>query len=207
MKRGMWCIGFVIIANGVFAQTWAEWTRQQKTQIDYLYKQIAALQVYIELGQKGYGIYQDGLTLIGDLKHGEFTLHHDYFSSLSSVKPSIARSPKMQEVVDWYQQVLLFHQRIQRMELGKDKASLMQLFDGVLKEAKRYADQMDVLVSDGQYQLTDLERMEQINNVHVEMKDLYVFARSVYGDAAELVQQSKGTVKDEQFLRSFHGIN
>ncbi len=52
----------------VQAQNWNEWFRQKKTQIRYYVEQISALQVYIDLGQKGYGIYQDGLTVINDIK-------------------------------------------------------------------------------------------------------------------------------------------
>ena len=54
---------------------------QKETQIEYLLTQIAGLQIYIELAQKGYAIYKDGLDLITDIKDGEFSLHRDYFGS------------------------------------------------------------------------------------------------------------------------------
>jgi hypothetical protein len=64
------------------AQTADEWLRQRSTQIRYLAKQIAGLEIYIQLLRDGYSIVSDGCTIISDLKTGDFNLHKDYFHSL-----------------------------------------------------------------------------------------------------------------------------
>ena len=81
------------------AQNWNEWFRQKRTQIRYLVNQLAALQVYIELGQEGYAIYRDGLQLVGDIKNGDFNLHKDYLGSLMLVNPAIKRYKKVAEII------------------------------------------------------------------------------------------------------------
>ena len=51
------------------AQTLAEWTQQNKTQIKYLVEQIAALQAYALVAEKGYSIAKTGLNAIGNIKN------------------------------------------------------------------------------------------------------------------------------------------
>src|SRR5690606_38045577 len=65
--------------------TFNEWFRQKKTQRKYLVKQIAALKVYLEYLKKGYEIVDKGLTTIGEIKNGTFSLDKDYFNSLKAV--------------------------------------------------------------------------------------------------------------------------
>jgi hypothetical protein len=81
------------------AQTFAEWFKQKKTQIKYLGQQIASLQVYAGYLEKGYQIANKGLTTIGDINNREFNLHQDYFGSLKSVNPSIAKDARITAII------------------------------------------------------------------------------------------------------------
>src|ERR1019366_7395881 len=85
--------------SGLEAQTFAEWFRQKKTQIRYLEQQIAALKVYTGYLEKGYHIAQSGLTTIGEIKNGEFSLHQTFFSSLSQMNPAIGAGARVAEII------------------------------------------------------------------------------------------------------------
>ncbi len=52
MKKLSCILLLLLFAVSGFAQNWNEFFRQKRTQIKYLWQQIAALQVYIELGTK-----------------------------------------------------------------------------------------------------------------------------------------------------------
>ena len=49
--------------------------------------------------EKGYKIAQEGLTAIGDIKHGEFNLHLDFFNSLESINPAIKKYTKVADII------------------------------------------------------------------------------------------------------------
>jgi hypothetical protein len=53
---------------------------QKKTKLKYIAQQIALLKVYTGYLKKGYGIAQDGLKAISDIKHGDFDLHNNYLN-------------------------------------------------------------------------------------------------------------------------------
>lgn len=172
-----------LIAVPATAQTWNEWFRQKRTQIRYHLRQIAALQVYIELGQKGYGIYQDGLQLIGDIKDSDFGLHKNYFASLSNVNPRVSQLPNAREISVWRQQVIIFGNRIRKMQLGVSQSSLDHLFAELAKKSNDHHEQLELLVTAGNYQLSDEERITQIAKLHKAQQQLYNFAKSTYQDA------------------------
>src|SRR6266498_4565607 len=99
MKRFLLSLLLIVGVHTSYGQTWNEWFRQKKTQIQYLVKQIAALKVYTDYLEKGYNIAKDGTNLINDIKHGDFNLHNNYFTSLKSVSSSVRNYSKVSAIV------------------------------------------------------------------------------------------------------------
>jgi hypothetical protein len=78
---------FIIgLLSGIFGVSKAQFLggifNQNATQIEYMIQQIALLQTYIGYVEKGYDIVNKGLTLIGDIKNGDFKLHNEFFNGL-----------------------------------------------------------------------------------------------------------------------------
>ncbi len=90
---------FVLSVSFCQGQTYDEWFRQKKTQKKYLLEQIAALQTYIGYAGKGYSIVTGGLSIIRNIKHGDFNLHNNFFNSISSVNPAIKKYSKVVSII------------------------------------------------------------------------------------------------------------
>src|SRR5690606_36713128 len=91
------------------AQTFKEWFRQKKTQIEYLIQQIAALQLYIGYAKKGYNIAKEGLNTIGGFTRGEFDLHGNFIHSLKKVNPEIKPYTRMADIIAMLEKIVLGH--------------------------------------------------------------------------------------------------
>jgi len=168
----------VITASGVHAQTFDEWFRQKKTQIKYLEQQIVALEVYTHLMQQAYGIVQGGLTVIGDLKQGDFNLHHDYFASLHAVNPQILRDGKTRSGQQVYADILKTCAQVREQSKGlvvAEQTQIELIVANLKTSAAEHYRKYQLLTSDDHYQLTDAERLEQINNTVAQLSDQYTF--------------------------------
>lgn len=198
MKGSILYVLMLACGLSAHAQTWEEWTQQKKTQIKYLVKQVAALQAYIDIAQKGYSIYSDGLTLIGDSKDGEFNLHENYFSSLSNVNPHVSGLPEVADMILFNQQVQVFRQRIARLELNAYGLSIRNLFDQLAGQSSDHIRQLELLISAGNYELKDKERIEQIDRLYKSMSTLYGFAKRTYQEA---ILESKVLPKEDTDIR------
>src|SRR4051812_10045971 len=99
MKRYLLTVLLLAGVQASYSQTWQEWFRQRKTQIEYYLKQIASLKIYADYLQKGYSIAKDGTSLINDIKHGDFNLHNDYFTSLHTVSSSVKNYSRISVII------------------------------------------------------------------------------------------------------------
>jgi hypothetical protein len=177
----LWTIGSVSYLQ---AQTFAEWFKQKKTQIKYLGQQIASLQVYAGYLEKGYQIANKGLTTIGDIKNGEFNLHKDYFGSLKSVNPSIAKDARIAAIialqVSIVQQYKKCYGRVQQSSLfnSNEVDYVYTVFTHLLNDCTNDLTELISVTTIGQLQLTDDERLRRIDGLYKDMQDKYSFAQS-----------------------------
>lgn len=179
---------------------------QNETQIEYLLTQIAGLQIYIELAQKGYGIYKDGLDLITDIKDGEFSLHKDYFASLSSVKTGIKNSGAVEDIMEWRRDMAWMTESLLRKDLGADRAKVRIALDHLSGLADGAVDQLELLTTNGNYQLTDEERIEQISQVHRDMYGYYAFCKQFTGQVIATMVSRNKEGNDVRVLKSLQDL-
>lgn len=178
MKKVVVCLMGILVSVAGFSQTWKEWFWQKKTRVDYMEKQVVALQAYIGVAQKGYGIYRDGLTFIGDLKQGDLDLHKSYFTSLSTVKPVIGQSSGVMETKNWQELSEAVCRKLVKWYSGQDENYVRAVTRQVIGLIQENETQLEHLTADGNYQLSDAHRTAQIHQVHREMQEYYQFVRA-----------------------------
>jgi len=206
MKRFLILLILAANVQVVFGQTIAEWTEQDKTQIEYLLQQIAAQKVYLDYLEKGYGIAQTGLHTIRDLKKGDFNLHGDYFNSLKEVNPSIKSAAKVDDIILFQLRIIkeakTTIQKVRQTGQFTDKeiTYLKNVFDHLLEECVKDIEELitvvtsDELESDS-YRMKDDERIKRIDKLYDDMLDKFGFCDSFSKQASVLVIQRK----DDQY--------
>lgn len=179
------------------AQTFREWFRQKKTQIDYLVKQIVGLQIYIEQAREGYEIAEKGLNLIGNIKDGDFTLHRDFFAALSNVNPAISNSKQVADIIRWQLHILEVSKNnfpvVQSSEYLSEKEInyISGVYGRINKQALDHIKELLALTTPGEYVLSDDERLQRINRLHVTVGDQNTFIRSFADQTNVLIAQRK----------------
>lgn len=161
--------------------TWNELFKQKKTQKKYLIQQVAALKVYLEYLKKGYNIARKGLTTIGEIKNGTFSLDKDYFNSLKQVSPAIKNSPKVNRTLVYQQQIIeefrkLYNDCNADENFSPDEQDYIgSVYRNVLKECNASIDELTMITTTGEAQMKDDERLLRLDKVHEDMQDKYAF--------------------------------
>jgi hypothetical protein len=179
----------VFLCLGAQAQSpnWNEWFRQKKTQRKYLLQQIAALKVYLEYLKKGYKIVDKGLTTIGEIKNGTFTLDKDYLNSLKQVSPVVKNSPKVNEVIAYQNSIRtdlrkLVEDSREDENLSPDEVQYIEdVYESMLAECEASVDELIVITTSGQAEMKDDERLLRLDKVHDDMQDKYAFTQDFIG--------------------------
>lgn len=180
------------------AQTWSEWFRQKKTQKKYLLQQIAALKVYIDYAQKGYQIAADGINAVRDIKRGDFNLHEAFFNSLSQVNPVIKKYAKVAGILA-YQLKIISGARQALKDVSASKQFTAEeieycktVFEFLFSECKRSGDELITVITTGEAQMKDAERLKRIDKIYLDMQEKYAFSASFGGELGLLHLQRTG---------------
>lgn len=212
MKRLFILVLFVILSYGTKSQTFAEWFHQSATQKKYLLKQIAGLQLYIGYVQKGYSIAKQGLNTISDIKHGEFNLHKDYFSSLKEVNPKIKNYSKVADIILLQMNIVKVYKETakqirQSKSFNTDEITYINnVFERLLDDCTKTIDELITVTTSGQLEMKDDERLKRIDRLYNDMQTNYVFVQS-FSDEAKLLGASRTREQNDiQSSRIINGI-
>ncbi len=185
----------LFVAQITHAQTWDEWFRQKKTKKKYLLQQIAALQVYIGYAEKGYQIASTGIHAIQDIKNGEFSLHAAYFSSLKSVNPAIKNAAEVGEIialqisiVQHFKSAIRSYRQSQQFN-NNEIMYFNNVFTELTDDCLQDIEELMNVISNNKLQMTDDERIKEINKLYADMQDKNSFTQSFTNNGFLLAQQ------------------
>lgn len=147
-------------------------------------EQLAKLQLYLQELKQGYAIVQQGLTTIGDIKKGDFDLHSLFFNSLKDVNPAIKNWGKVADILAMQVQLVFGcgSSLQQAASSGNFTSSDLQYLAAVYSNLKTLTekdiDELTSLLSDGDWQMTDDDRMARIDHLYKQVSDKYSFLRT-----------------------------
>ena len=163
-----------------------------------LIARIALLKVYLGYLQKGYSTVKGGLTFIGDIKDGEFRLHKDYFNSLKSINPKIKSYAKIADIVSF--QIVIIHRYKKAFGQAKDCGFfnptelqyIQSVYENLVKESAENVNLLIAVTTNGQLQMTDEQRLQQVEKLYKSVKDQYGFLQA-FNNALKIqcLQRSK----------------
>ena len=164
------------------AQTSAEWLRQRETQKKYLLQQIAALKIYLGYAEKGYEIASKGINTVRNIKKGEFNLHRDFFVSLKEVSPKISNLAKVADIIAYQLHIVkqckkAIQSILQSKQFTPDEVDhVRKVIDRLLTECNKTIDELVMVSTAGEVEMTDDERLDRINGIYAGMQDKYSFS-------------------------------
>lgn len=174
--------------------------------------QIAALKVYIEYGQKGYGVVKKGLGFISDVKKGEVNLHQDYFSSLKKVNPKIKNYFKVTEIVLMQIQIIKSYKetlkQLHNGDLfhGNELDYIQRAFDRLFENCNATLNELLEITTDVNLEMKDDQRMESIDNLYLTMIDDYTFCQNFCKEAKVLSLARMKENKEVKWSRVLQGL-
>lgn len=212
MKKFILIILICFSASWVKSQTFNEWFKQKKTQIQYLIEQIAALQLYSQSLQKGYDITNTGLKFIHRIKKRDFGLHELYFNSLKKVNPHVKSYTRIAAII-LLQTAILNGCNKQKKEMKQIRqfsvaeiGYSVKVFENLLDECRKIIHQLTVVLKDGSFEMKDEERMKIIDQLYDQMQDKYVFLQHFRNETNILGVQRMKDQNDVRMLREDFGI-
>lgn len=212
MKKVLLIAFISSLAHIGYAQTWDEWFRQKKTQRKYLIQQIAALKVYLGYVKKGYEIASQGLTTIRNIKNGDFNLHRDFFSSLSRVNPKIKNCAKVADIIALQTRIIKeVNETIKGIKdagqfTPEEMGLCKRVFENLLAESLKNIDELFLVITSGELEMKDDERLQRIDTIYADMQEKYAFTAGMSEDFALLSVQRMQEQYEVNLSRKLLGV-
>jgi hypothetical protein len=210
MKTAIVIFLLIFFTNKVQAQI-GEWFNQKNKQIEYLTQQIAALEIYKTYLNKGYTIVKGGLGTINDIKHGDLDLHTDYFNSLTTVNGRLKKSAAVINGRDYSDKIIINIRSIRKIAANERFTASEQVFiTNVLNNLSTVTSdrlhELTQLLTNGSLQLTDDQRLEQLNGVCSSIKEAYLFSCDFLLQTKILAGQKEKDSRDIQTIKKLNAI-
>ncbi len=184
----------------------------QKPKHKRLIEQIAALQVYISYAQQGYSIANKGLTTVRNIKSGDFNLHRDFISSFKKVNPKIKAYAKVADIIALQLRIISAIKECLKGVKEARQFSIAEIdhcsmvFQNVLNASLENLEQLLEIISDGQLQMKDDERLKRIDALYADMQDKYAFSSSYSEEMAVLTVQRMHQRADIELSKKLNGL-
>ena len=192
MKRLILIFYLVSTSLPSHAQTWNEWWKQKDTQKKYLAEQIVALKAYGAVLKEGYEVASKGLGLVHTIQNGDYIQHETYFSSFSTVNPLLKKHPQAESIIALYSKTRQLTLQIPTKLFAENSftASEEKIIRHVLQSIAKDCDDMlaklQILLEKDQLNLSDSERMVQLNQIHEQMQEFYGYTLRFYQNCQNL---------------------
>ena len=175
-------------------------------------QQLAALQAYIKVAEKGYTIAEQGLQTIGQIKNGEFTLHSAFVSSLKAVSPTVGNMAQVAEIIGL--EASIIEQFSHKLSSWRQSAWLQpaevnyinQVYTTVVNNGHELITALLNLTTDGQLTMTDGERINRIQQMDADMQRQYRMVQSFTNQTDLLMMQRQQEGNDIGSVKGMYGI-
>lgn len=179
----------------------------QSNQIKVYLQQIAANKVYLEYLQKGYKIARQGLTFIGNVKDGHFSLDKNFFLSLETINPKIRNYTRIAEIISSSLEIsrdftgVLKDMRESNLFAGSEVSYVGDIRIRLLTSCENMLSDLVPLITSGKMELSDDERIKRIDAIYADMQDCYLFTKSFCSSTKVQVLQRQQEMRDVKTMR------
>lgn len=202
------CLLILVSAEGK-AQTFAEWFSQGKTQLKYLVQQITALEAFESSTRQCYNMLHSEWTTIGNFKNGEFGLHQSYNTSLSQVNPAVKNSVNVADIQSEQQSIISQFNVIGNLNglTAKEQSYVSLVTQNIRNACNADLEELQKVLSNGQFQMSDDERIRRINQLTGAIKDKYLFTCHFTAQVKILALQRTQENNQLQTERGLYGVH
>ena len=170
------------------------------------------MQVYIGYAKKGYDIASKGIHTISDIKNGEFNLHETFFNSLKAVNPQVKNVAEVAAIIAMQISIVQHFKSSLKtyhdsQQFSHDELEYVgKVYTDLTTECLQDIDQLIAVISDNTFQMTDDERIKQINFIYADMSDKNQFTQSFTTGTMLLAQQRTKEHNDISVSQNLYGL-
>ncbi len=186
---------------------------QKSKELKIQAEMLAKLKLQTMIVKEKNKIDQEGLDNIGGFKNDTYSLYNSYFKSLRAVNSNVKENDKAQYIRDVISEIRRFFPMTISRASGSglyersEIAYFQKVYDKVLKDCNEIIRNLNAVTSNGEYEMTDDQRMERINDLHAQMVRTYMFSRKFCTDIENVKRAREQSRQDAERIQQLYGLD
>ncbi|OCX52778.1 hypothetical protein BEL04_00110 [Mucilaginibacter sp. PPCGB 2223] len=171
--------------------------------------QIEALNAFETSMRQGYAMMKGEWTAISNWKNGEFGLHQDYYTSLSTVNPQVKNDPDVATIQSEQQAIISLFSALQGIPglLPYEQSYVQSVAQNILKHCDADLQRLQKVLESDTLTMSDDERLKEIAKLQADMLDKYRFTQSFCNSVRLLVIARNQEMNEVQTLNQYYENN
>jgi hypothetical protein len=183
---------------------------QALQQLEMDIQKLAAMKAMLSEMYQGYNILNTAYNNIKNISQGEFNLHKAFLDGLSIVSPTVRQYKKAGEIVTMQLQLVSEYKNARSKLVGSLTADELKyygtVYGNLLTGSLKNLDELATILSDGQLEMNDADRLKSIEKIHTDMSDKLDFLKHFNNDMSVLALQRAKEQNDISAVRGLYGI-
>lgn len=202
------CFTWLICATTTQAQTSSEWWQQNKTRLEYLEQQMAALEAFRNTVEKGYAIEEEGLDTIETIKEEDYNLHYTFFKSQGIIHPVLKNSPEVSGIIALHLHVIMEMARtiadwcLSPWLSAQELSTIQGRYDLLRKICSEDLGRLEALTEEGLLNMSDGERLEAITAIGHSVDETLSFVLRNKDKTNRLIEERRRASGDIDNLKN-----
>lgn len=201
---------FIVLFIGTSFRTNAQANEIQQLLLNV--EKLSQLKKILSNMKKGYQILSTGYNTIEDLSKGNFNLHKTFLDGLMQVSPEVRKYKKIANIIN-YQLILVEEYKIaftQFKQSGnfspEELDYLSRVYNKLFEQSLDNLNDLTTVITAGKLRMSDDERLQAIDNIHLNMQDKLLFLRHFNNNTTVLAVQRARDNKDALTIKEIYGL-
>ncbi|SFU19195.1 hypothetical protein SAMN04489724_0116 [Algoriphagus locisalis] len=184
----------------------------EATQLMLNYEKLMQLKEILDQMHKGYVVLEQGYARVKGIAEGNFKLHEAFLSEPLKVSPEVRTYYRVADIIQYQQRILgEYKSTYAKVSDGDffskaELAFLAEMYEGLFKASLRNLDELVLILTAGELRMSDFERLEAIDRLHVEMSGLLVSLRDINTEINSLGIQRNRVRNERKSILELNGI-
>ncbi len=158
-------------------------------------------QIMVDL-EKGYATLKQGYSQIENLAEGNFNLHETFLNSLLQVSPSVKNYHKVAEIIRYQLKLIKDYKVAFQYFKGSGQFTqteisyLSTVYENLFQKSLQQLDELSLVLTAGKLRMSDKERLEAIDRIHLDMEDKVHFLSS-FNQETQILAGNRLKAKNE----------
>ena len=175
-------------------------------------EKLASLKTTLQEMYSGYKNLEKGYTRVRDIARANFSLHQLFLDGLWVLSPGVRSDARIQEILDAEYQIVAGSKTALTRVRGSSVFTAQELdyitatLSGVLQHCLQAVEELTMVISDHQLQMSDAQRLQVIGRIHTEVRGQYNFLQQFSNSLAVQAAQRQKQAGDINALKQLYGL-